>query len=111
MLTRLETKTAFRIYNICCKSFSVPFEFKNGRLIKSNSSRLVLIKVLLTLGFRIYQIQFKTWKEDLNASIFRGLFLIVTVAHLVLKLNIWVYQDELPELINQVVQLNDRWGK
>jgi len=118
MLTEFEIKMILQIYRICCKSATIPFSWQDEQLLKSpNPSnrqswyRFIWLLTLLTVSFRVSRVPSALIRGDANAAILNGTSALEGFYYIIAKVNIWIYRDELQELIWQVRKLNSVWGE
>jgi len=118
MLTELENRIALQIFSICCKSFTVPFTVvsSEGDLKVSVTPskrfyrRVVWTLLMLTAIFRINKFYQVILNLDPNEAILHGLFLMTSLYHFVLKLNLIFHKEEF-QIMDRVLQMNSIWGK
>ena len=104
-----------QIYRICCKWVTIPFIWKNNKLIltKPNTfwNYLAWIFLVTKICMQMSRISLLHWSSDINSVILYGIYLLLSLVSLVCKLNIWVHQTEYSQLIQGVMQINADWGK
>ena len=112
MLTQVEMQVLDLVYRFCCKSVTIPFCWKSGRLsLKGNQNILYKYGLwLLLLSCLVLKTCMLFQKDDINEFIMSGIFFIATFANIVFQLTILFYQNELTQLINQILQMNSCWG-
>ena len=116
MLTRIEMKMLDRIYSTCCKFFTVPFTWRNRKVsMKHKKWRLhntiTWFLLLTTFGVKVRSVFFALENQDIDGSILQALFAIASGSQILFKLNIWIYEEELIRIIQQVFYINSCWGK
>ena len=117
MLTELEMKILDRVYSLCCKLFTFPFTWENGKLsmkLIQNSiwNSLVQLLVLSTSILKLIYLLAPVHdsKNDINGLILHGIFFICAVANAIYKLNFWFYGLEMVQLVNEFLLINSVWG-
>jgi hypothetical protein len=117
MLTDYELKILNWIYQYCCKSFTVPFAWKNKKLILKTKTHTILknfmfMLSILTPGFMLLRSRalFNN-KTDVNSVFLFAILFIFNSTVVVYKLSIWLFREKLVRLINGVISMNSAWGK
>ena len=117
MLTELEMKTLDGVYSLCCKSFTFPFTWENGKMsVKSIQhsfwNSLVQLLVLSTSILKVTQLFAPVGdnKYDINGLILHGILSICSGAAVIYEFNILLHGAELVQLINELLNVNSIWG-
>ena len=83
--------------------------------LRSNSKPIfnwsINIILLLEFTFRMKTVSVLVAKGDINLFLFQILFMIRIIAHLVMRLNTWIFRTDLARLINQTGAIDIQWGK
>ena len=116
MLTQFEMELLNWIYIVTCKSFTVPFHWNKGYIsIKKKPRQLfnfiAWIILLSTLTFKLSQFSNIIRDQDVNGGILHSISTLAVAANIILRLNIWVFKEDLVILINHTLLLNSSWGK
>ena len=116
MLSELESRAICLIWRLCCKLFTIPLTWENGKLIVSKKydilNKISTCTVVLPIFiWKLIQFPKVIGRGDVNGSILLGIFLIVASLHIVFKINIWLYKEAMAWIANQVVYCNSVWGK
>ena len=113
MLTQVELKTLNLAYRFSCKSFTLPFCWKNGSIsLKKNRNILHnCIIWLLLLPFLALKTCMLFQQNDINDLIIYGIFVLGILANISNQLTAQLYKNELVQLVNGILHLNLYWGK
>jgi len=49
-------------------------------------------------------------KRDMNAAIVHIIFVERFICHFFLRLNMWIYREEIARLVNQTSTIDNNWG-
>ena len=116
MITQLESKILGWAYSAISRSGVLPFAW-NGTLNIKRSLFLTLwniitsLLLLVVIFFRSKLFRLVIAKNDIHGSILNGTLVIIHVAHVVFKLNVFLYDVDLVDIINKVFYINSAWGK
>ena len=118
MLTQLEMKTFDLILNICCrKGYTIPFAWSHGRLLVHRTRKTVIcnsiswILLIPTFIFQFIQFPILISKNNINGLILHGILTVIYVSYAILKLNFWLFKEEIAQLMNHILCINSVWGK
>ena len=118
MLTQLEMKTLDSILSICCrKGFTIPFAWSHGRLVVHTNRKIFIcnciswILLIPTIIFQFTQIPILIFKMNINGLILHGILTVVYISYAILKLNFWLFKEEIVQLMNHILCINPFWGK
>ena len=117
MLTKTETKVLFGIYTVCCKFYTIPYTWEDGRMILRVNDKtkffnyFTWILLIPMLVYNVAQLPVLIDKNDINALVLLGIFLMCYLGFAVCKINIWLCSAEMVDVINQTLCVNSTWGK
>ena len=117
MLTKIETQVLFRVYTVCCKFYTTPFTWKDGRMVLTVNYKtkffnyFTWILLIPMLVYNVAQLPVLIDKNDINALVLQGIFLMSYSGYAVCKFNIWLCSTEMVDVINQTLCINSAWGK
>ena len=112
MLTEVEMKKLSFIFSFCCKSVAIPFAWDgqrmfvnvNSNVIKGNYiSWFLLIPVLV---YEAFQVPSLIHNCDMNGIILHGMVVLTHTASLFYKLAIWLFKEQMVQLINDILYWN-----
>ena len=66
--------------------------------------------LLPSLIFEVLQIPSLAHNRDVNGIILNGILVMLHLANLLFKLTIWLYKDQMVQLINGILEINSSWG-
>ena len=118
MLTEFEVRSLQWLYKVCCKSCTTQFAWIQERMILKPKLSLFgtiwiffTYKLLLScLMFQIKHVPAMVGKKDVIGLILNVILLMAHVAQLIFKLNTSHSKSEIPQIINQVLEVNSNWG-
>ena len=113
MLTRLEMKILNLVYNFSCRFITIPFRWKNAEMSLKSKPRIpyiISIRLLILFG-QVLKTSIMFQIYDINGLIFGGLSMMGCACVVIFQINIWLYQTQFVELINQILHVNSTWGK
>ena len=113
MLTQIEFKVLDLVYNLTCKSFTVPFCWKNGSMSLKQNQNVIYTYILwfLLLSSFVLKASVIYQNNDINDLILNGIFFLVIINNIIFQLSVWLYQTELVLLTNEVLHINSYWGQ
>jgi len=91
------------------------FNWNNMKLsVRTNSGYvsnwIILLIILVELSNCINHITVLYYKKDVNSAILHITFLERFSCHFFIRLNMWIYRNELVRLINQTSTIIEEWG-
>ena len=116
MLSESELKSLDSIFQISCKSFTIPLVWNKGRLsLKPNQHRLsnsiVWLLIVSTIIYKIIKLPSLAEGNDIIGSTSQLYSFIGVLSNSIFRLNIALYKTELVELLNRTFYINSVWGK
>jgi len=116
MLTQNEMNIALWSWKYCCKSNTIHFIWKDGRMsLKRSSHGLYNIfmygLVLTILWCKITVVGSKLRNDDINGAILQSIFMLITLGGTFLRINSFLYCQRLVQLTNELVHCNSVWGR
>ena len=118
MLTKLESRISDLIYSAAGQFVYMPFGWNHDKMFPKPISRqkrvynLLMCSIVLTLATsRARSLSGLVRKRNINSSIFETIFVARYIFHFIFRINIWIFQQELVQLINHSIAVNRVWGK
>jgi hypothetical protein len=118
MLSETEFKTIDQVYRVMCKSLVLPFCWKNGKLglkprrkISVLYNHVIWLLILVTAYVRLAQIPATAAKNDVNDFLLHGFCILHSLTTMTLRGNVWLHNEEMVQLFNQLLHVNSIWGK
>ena len=66
--------------------------------------------LLPTLIYGALQMPLLAHNRDINGIILHGMVVLPHTSNLFFKLTIWLYKDQMAQLINGILEINSSWG-
>ena len=119
MLTETEMKTLDWMFHHCCRSVTIPFVWNRDRKRMSVSVKPINVFtgnyiswliLLPSLIFEALQMPSLAHSRNFNGIIFHGMVILSHTANLLFKLTIWLFKEEMVQLINGLLEINSSWG-
>ena len=118
MLTQLEMEKLDLLLTTCCnKGFTIPFFLKHGRMVVDNNRKTLAcncvswILLIPAIIFQVIQFPMLISEKDINGLILHGILNVLYISHAIVKLNFWVFKEEIVQLVNHILCINSVWGK
>ena len=116
MLTENEMKISILVWKYCCRTLTIPFVWKDGKMtLKENQhvwyNSAAVTTELLIFGCKLIALSAAVENKDVNGFILQGIFALMSIGHVLIRVNSSRYRVEMVELTNQVLYCNSAWGK
>ena len=116
MITQLENNVLHWVYSTTSsRILRYPLHWENGRIFPNpNYGRLQTAVfaciILFQIPFSIMQLPSRIDRGNVNASILQVIYTLKHVGHFIVRMDIWIFQSELIQVINQSLDINSIWG-
>ena len=117
MLTLLEEKTVKFILRFCCRNgLTLPFSWNKGRMVVNTERKILSSNIIswiilsITIIFQLIQIPSLINRKDVHGTILQGVMTHLYIAYCIIKINIWIFKEDIAELMNNILFINTSWG-
>ena len=117
MLTKVEMEILDLTFIACCnKGFTIPFAWTNGRMVVDTNPKVLIcnwiswILLIPTIIFEFKQIPVLISDNDINGLILHGILTMFHVNLTIIKVNIWLFKEDMVQLVNHMLHINWTWG-